>query len=165
MIFASLFTIATITAGACILSLLLTWGTRRFIGALVKIHKFRKTDRRITTISNVFLRTGSFVIVLVAAVMILKEMNVDPTPIIASAGVAGLAISFGAQTLIKDIFAGLFILMEDQYSEGDRVKLDELFGTVSAVTLRKTILTDEKGATHHIPHGSVKIVSVLNTTD
>lgn len=161
MLFVTLGHVAGIVAGACLVTLILSWSIRRLIGMLVRLHKFSLADRRVTTISNVFLRTGSIVIVLVAGVMILKEFSIDPTPIIASAGVVGLAVSFGAQTLIKDIFAGMFILMEDQYSEGDRVKLDEMSGTVTRLTLRKTVLLDPSGNRHHIPHGAVKIVTVL----
>ena len=162
MLFLTLTHVTGIVAGACLITLILSWSIRRLIGVLIRIHKFSLADRRITTISNVFLRTGSVLIVLVSGVMILKEFSIDPTPIIASAGVVGLAVSFGAQTLIKDVFAGLFILMEDQYSEGDRVKLDELPGTVQRLTLRKTVLLDSSGNRHHIPHGSVKIVTVLS---
>lgn len=118
-------------------------------------------DRRIKTMKNVVLRTGITLICLFAFIMLLREFSLDPSPLLASAGLAGLAISFGAQALIRDLFSGIFILSENQYSEGDTVKLDEIKGIVESITLRKTVLRDTHNTLHHIPHGQVKIVSVI----
>lgn len=134
--------------------------THRLLSAIMRIHGMKERDMRVKTIGMVIRSTGFFVITLVSLVMVLQQMRIDPTPIIASASVAGLAVSFGAQQLIKDVFAGLFILTENQYSHGDTVKLDEVSGVVEQLTLRKTILLDAEGAHIHVPHGQVRIVKV-----
>jgi len=155
--------IAGILAGSYLLYQLLTFVKKRIIHAILakraKDDKF--PDRRIHTISNVIMRTGMGVISLIVLLMILKELGLDPSPILASAGIFGLAVSLGAQSYMKDVIAGMIILMENQYCEGDFVKLDESEGEVLQITLRKTILTNDKGVLRHIPNGQIKIVSVL----
>ncbi len=153
--------ILAILCGAIIFHWVIGFLNKKFLTFISKInHDHQGEDRRIKTISAVFMSTSSFVIALIALVMILQELRIDTTPILASAGVVGLAVSFGAQALIKDVFAGLSILIEDQYREGDQVKLDEFEGQVLYITLRKTVLESQIGV-HHIPNGSVKTVSVL----
>lgn len=111
--------------------------------------------------SRIFLTSGISLIILIALGMILREVHIDPSPLLASAGIVGLAVSFGAQALIKDVFAGLCILIENQYCEGDRVQIIEISGTVIELTLRKTVIRDEHGALHHIPNGSIPVVTVF----
>ncbi len=153
--------IAAILFGAIVLHGAIVFLNKKFLTFISNINRnHEEEDRRIATISAVIMSTSSFIISLIALVMILKELHIDTTPILASAGVLGLAISFGAQALIKDVFSGLSILIEDQYREGDQVKLDEFEGKVITITLRKTVLESEMG-THHIPNGSVKIVSAI----
>jgi small conductance mechanosensitive channel len=82
-------------------------------------------------------------------------------PLLASAGIAGLAIGFGAQTLVHDVINGFFILMENQYEVGDTVRIAGLTGTVERMTLRSTLLRDDQGALSTIPNGKIDIVSNL----
>jgi len=100
------------------------------------------------------------VIILVAALfMILSEVGVDVTPLLAGAGVAGVAIGFGAQSLVRDILNGLFILLEDQYNRGDVVRIAGIAGIVEELNLRRTVLRDLDGLLHTIPNGEVKTSS------
>jgi moderate conductance mechanosensitive channel len=98
------------------------------------------------------------VVVVVALLMILDALGINITPILASIGVAGLAISLGAQTLIKDYVGGLFILAENQYAVGDYVTLGDVTGTVEEITLRKTLLRDLDGKLVHVPNGEVRVI-------
>ena len=87
--------------------------------------------------------------------MILSELGVNIAPIIASAGIVGLALGFGAQSLVRDFLAGIFIFIEDQYGVGDVVDVGEANGTVEAVTLRMTRLRDIEGVVWYVPNGEI----------
>ena len=87
---------------------------------------------------------------------------IDLTPLLASAGVIGVAIGFGAQTLIKDFLSGLFIILENQYRVGDVVEINSATGTVEQITLRSTIIRDNDGSVHYIPNGG--ITQAINKT-
>ncbi|MBN1152716.1 MAG: mechanosensitive ion channel family protein [Dehalococcoidia bacterium] len=115
--------------------------------------------RRVQTLSGALTTLIGITIVTIAAFMILGEMGVDVTPLLATAGVAGIAIGLGAQSLIKDMIAGLFILMEDQYNKGDVVKVANISGLVEDVTLKRTVLRDLDGIVHSIPNGEITIAS------
>ncbi|MFZ0281185.1 MAG: mechanosensitive ion channel family protein [Bacteroidales bacterium] len=105
--------------------------------------------------------TGIFFLLL-AILMILQEVGLEIGPILAGAGIVGLAIGFGGQYLIRDIITGLFIILENQYRIGDVIKIDTTGGLVEDISLRKTTLRDLNGTVHHIPHGEVKRVSNLS---
>jgi len=94
--------------------------------------------------------------------MTLSLFGVDTTPILAGAGVIGLAIGFGAQSLVKDFVSGLFILVENQYSVGDRVKIGNFEGRVIRITMRSTVLHDDEGKTFYISNGLIKDVTNLS---
>lgn len=152
--------------GLAILSYILfrLWGNR-IIRALSKV-KITRGDRteaesklRLKTLSKVVARTGALVIIAVVALMILQSFGIDITPVLAGAGVAGIAVGFGAQSLIKDILNGFFILLEDQFVEGDFVSIKGKEGTVEDFSLRRTILRDFKGDTHVIPNSQIKTVT------
>lgn len=98
-------------------------------------------------------------IIVLAGLMVLGTLGVDIGPLVASLGVAGLAVSLGAQTLIKDYFGGLMILIENQYIVGDTITIGPVSGTVERLTLRLTTLRDINGRLHTIPNGDVRIVS------
>lgn len=89
------------------------------------------------------------------SIMRLAFPAIDLTPILASAGVLGVAIGFGAQTLIKDFLSGLFIILENQYRVGDVVEIDKATGTVEQISLRSTVLRDSNGSVHYIPNGTI----------
>jgi moderate conductance mechanosensitive channel len=91
----------------------------------------------------------------IAAITILGELGINLGPLIASAGIAGVALGFGAQSLVKDFLSGFFMLVEDQYGVGDIVDLGEAAGTVEAVSLRTTRLRDVNGTVWHVPNGMV----------
>ena len=113
---------------------------------------------RITTVGRVLRYTATVIIVLVAGMLILTQLGISITPILATAGVAGVAIGFGAQSLIKDYFSGFFILIEDQIREGDVVEVAGRSGEVEEVTLRYVRLRDAEGVVSFIPNGEIKLV-------
>ena len=115
--------------------------------------------KRSQTLSRILAQISGVLIVIVALFMILSEVGIDITPLLAGAGVAGVAIGFGAQSLIRDILNGLFILMEDQYNTGDVVRIAGIAGLVEEVNLRRTVLRDLDGIVHTIPNGEVKTSS------
>jgi len=115
--------------------------------------------RRVQTLSSALATVAAVLLVLVAAFMVLSELGVDVTPLLATAGVAGIAVGFGAQSLIKDIVTGMFILSEDQYNKGDIVRVSGITGLVEDVTLRRTILRDLDGIVHSIPNGEITTAS------
>ncbi len=111
--------------------------------------------RRAQTLSRVFAQTITALIIFIIIFMILSEVGIDIAPLLAGAGVVGLAIGFGAQSVIKDILNGIFILMEDQYDVGDVVKVAGIAGLVEDINLRRTILRDLDGIVHSIPNGEI----------
>lgn len=117
--------------------------------------------QQLNTLAGVISGVGIFVILFGALIQILGVVNIDVKPLIASAGVVGLAIGFGAQTLVKDVINGFFILLENQYDIGDVVKIGGVQGTVENMTLRRTVLRDADGSVHTIPNSEIKIVSNL----
>jgi small-conductance mechanosensitive channel len=117
------------------------------------------TRKRALTLSAVSVGTGKIVIVLLVIFWILSELNVPIAPALAGLGVAGVAVGFGAQYLIRDLIAGVFIIWENQYRVGDVVKIADISGLVEEVQLRKTVLRDLDGIVHHIPNGEIKAAS------
>jgi small conductance mechanosensitive channel len=113
------------------------------------------------TLSGVIYSAGLFVIIFQALLQVLSALDINMGPLLASAGVAGLAIGFGAQTLVKDVINGFFILMENQYEVGDVVRIAGIQGTVEGMTLRKTLVRDDQGALSTIPNSEIKVVSNL----
>ncbi len=118
--------------------------------------------KRENTLIRIFNGTVAVVITIMAALMILKEAGLDIAPILAGAGIVGLAVGFGGQYLIRDIITGLFIILENQYRIGDVVDIDGLGGSVEDISLRKTTLRNLDGTVHHIPHGEITKVSNLS---
>jgi len=114
---------------------------------------------RITTVGRVLRYTATVVVVLVAGMLILGELGISIAPILATAGVAGVAIGFGAQSLIKDYFSGFFMLIEDQIREGDVIEVAGKAGLVEEMTLRYVRLRDGDGYVHFVPNGEIKLVS------
>lgn len=115
-------------------------------------------EKRAETLGHILVTTGNIVIYAMLLLMILSLFGVDIRPILAGAGVVGLAIGFGAQSLVKDFVSGLFILIENQYDVGDKVKLGSFEGRVSKITMRSTVLKDEEGKIYYISNGSIKDV-------
>jgi small conductance mechanosensitive channel len=111
------------------------------------------------TLSSVTRKTVSVVVWMIAGLYLLHELGTPVSTILASAGVMGLAFAFGAQSLIRDFFHGFFILLENQYTIGDWIKVGDISGTVERLTLRVTVLRDMEGTLHFIPNGAVASVS------
>jgi len=117
--------------------------------------------KRENTLTGIFGGALKIIVWLVAVMMILPEFGINIGALLAGAGIIGLAISFGAQSLIRDYLAGLFIILEDQYRVGDVVCLDKTCGGVEDITLRKTVLRDLDGKIYHIPNGTFKMAANL----
>jgi small conductance mechanosensitive channel len=111
--------------------------------------------QRAETIGSVLRSTASLVVFTVAGAMVLSELSFDLGPVLASAGIVGVAVGFGAQNLIKDFLNGMFMILEDQYGVGDVVDAGEATGTVEAVGLRTTRLRDVAGTVWHIRNGEI----------
>jgi len=118
-------------------------------------------SQQIRTLSSVIYSIGLFIILFIAAMQILALLGVNMGPLLASAGVAGVAIGFGAQTLVKDFINGFFILAENQYDIGDTVKIAGVQGVVENMTLRRTVLRDADGTVHTVPSSDIQVVSNL----
>jgi len=143
---------------------------RRFGGVVIGkiIRKAVSTDgflspeaerKREDTLITVFSGTLRVIIWMAALLMIIAELGVNIGPLLAGAGVIGLAIGFGAQYIIRDFCTGLFIILENQYRIGDVICVGDACGEVEDITLRTTIIRDKDGAVHHIPNGEVKIAT------
>ena len=117
--------------------------------------------QQLKTLSGIVYSAGVFIIIFNTLLQILPVFNINIGPLLASAGVAGLAIGFGAQTLVKDVINGFFILMENQYEVGDVISTGGITGTVENMTLRKTLVRDDKGALSTIPNSTIAVVSNL----
>ena len=120
-----------------------------------------EVEQRSHTLVAVLQGSGRFVLVIWALFTILPELGVNVTPILASVGIAGIALGFGAQSLVKDVISGLFILLENQYSKGDVVTVAGISGLVEEVGLRRTVLRDLDGVVHHVPNGEIAVASNL----
>lgn len=119
-------------------------------------------EKRENTLIQVFGGTLRVTIWIVALMMVLDEAGVAIGPLLAAAGVAGLAFGFGGQYLIRDVITGLFMIFENQYRVGDVACFDGTCGLVEDISLRMTTLRDLDGTVHHIPHGEIKKVSNLS---
>ena len=117
--------------------------------------------KRTDTLVSVFMGVAKILIVLVVVLMILSELGIAIAPVLAGFGIAGIAIGFGAQYLIRDLIAGVFILLENQYRVGDWASVAGVDGMVEEINLRKTVLRDFDGTVHHIPNGEIKVASNL----
>jgi moderate conductance mechanosensitive channel len=120
-----------------------------------------EAEKRARTLGKI-INSAAFVLVVgVATMMILSEFGMNIAPIITGAGIAGLAVGFGAQNLVRDLIGGFFLILEDQIRVGDVVKINGTGGSVEVIRLRTTVLRDLEGAVHIFPNGEIKEVSNL----
>ena len=119
-------------------------------------------EKRAETLGHIIVTTGNIVIYVVMLLMILSLFGIDIRPILAGAGVIGLAIGFGAQSLVKDFVSGLFILVENQYGIGDKIKIGSFEGRVVRITMRSTVLKNDEGKTYYISNGLIKDVTNMS---
>ncbi|HLM66030.1 MAG TPA: mechanosensitive ion channel domain-containing protein [Longimicrobium sp.] len=118
-------------------------------------------EQRTRTLLSLLRSMGRVVIWVMTLFMVLGALGLQLGPLLAGAGVVGLAVSFGAQSLVKDVISGLFILMENQFGVGDVVRLEGVSGAVERMTLRVVVLRDVHGVVHIVPNGEIKKVSNL----
>lgn len=115
--------------------------------------------KRARTISRLLQHALSVAIFVMGGLMILRELRIDITPVLTGAGIAGLAIGFGAQTLVRDVISGFFLILEDQVRVGDVAVVNGQGGLVEEVNLRTIVLRDEEGSVHIFPNGDVKTLA------
>jgi small conductance mechanosensitive channel len=120
---------------------------------------FNERRKRAQTLGATLRRFFSILIWGAAALMALREIGVDITPVLTGAGIIGLAVGFGAQTLVKDIISGLFLIAEDQVRIGDVVDINGIGGAVEQINLRTIVLRDAEGVVHAISNGDIRVVS------
>lgn len=154
--------IVIILGGAYLLHFL----AKRFIVKLVRVtvtidrHQTEAAEKqREDTLISIFIWTEQVVLVLMVIMLMLHEINIPIGPMLAGAGILGLAVGFGGQYLIRDFFTGFFMILENQYRIGDYVGLDQTTGLVEDISLRMTTLRDTDGTVHHVPHGDIRRVS------
>ncbi len=124
-----------------------------------------RMEKRADTLGSVVLAIGNTVIYTIILLMVLGLFELNIAPILAGAGILGLAIGFGAQAIVKDFVSGLFILIEDQYNVGDEIKIGVFSGRVEDLTLRSTVLRDGEGKVCYIQNGSINNVINLSKKD
>lgn len=154
-----------------ILILVIAYVAMRALGRLLKVFQgfamTRADDnpeelKRISTLSHVFRYIFTVLISVVTIMLILSELGISIAPILATAGVAGVAIGFGAQSLVKDYFTGFILLLENQIRQGDVVEIAGKGGLVEEVTLRFIKLRDYDGNVHFIPNGAISVVTNMS---
>ncbi len=118
-------------------------------------------SKRQTTLISLFDAVATIALVATASLMILQEIGLAVAPLLASAGIAGVAVAFGAQSLVKDLLSGTFIVLEQQFSVGDVVRAGTLSGAVEEINLRTIVLRDTDGSVHIIPNGQIDKITVL----
>lgn len=131
---------------------------RAIARALALQESSARSAKRTETLGNVMGSLASIVIYTIAVLMALGEFDVNLGPLIASAGIVGIALGFGAQSLVKDFLSGIFMLIEDQYGVGDIVDVGDAAGVVEAVNLRTTQVRDVNGTLWHVPNGEIRRV-------
>ena len=148
------------------LILVLAWVLQAAAGRLIRLFRGYMARRtagdelaRIETLTRVFRNVAAVVILLVAGMLVLGELGISVAPILATAGVAGIAIGFGAQSLVKNFFTGFFLLLDDQIRTGDVVEVAGKGGLVEEVTLRYVRLRDLEGHVHFVPNGDITVVT------
>ena len=156
--------ILLITAGSFLFYQGVKTFATRIVQRFIDFRKHQHSDsdeaaRRAKTITNMVVGAIGASVATVAVFMVLAEFNVNIGPLIASAGVVGVAIGFGAQSLIKDTLNGLFIVLEDQFKNGDVIKVAGFSGVVEDLNMRRTVLRDLDGIVHIIPNGQILTVS------
>ncbi|MBT2687251.1 mechanosensitive ion channel family protein [Bacillus sp. ISL-47] len=121
--------------------------------------RLRISERREATLLKLLENMLTYVVFFVAAIMILSVLTIDVKALLAGAGIVGLAVGFGAQSLVKDIITGFFIIFEDQFSVGDYIRVDQFEGTVEEIGLRTTKIKNWTGELHILPNGSIMQVT------
>jgi moderate conductance mechanosensitive channel len=119
-------------------------------------------EQQTRTLAAVLYGTGSKVVWFVALLTAMRQFNIDPLPALTVAGLASVAIGFGAQNLVRDVITGFYIVLEDQYVIGDTIQVGDTTGRVENLTLRRTVLRDARGALVTIANGEIRVVGNLS---
>ncbi|MBW0169725.1 MAG: mechanosensitive ion channel family protein [Hydrogenophaga sp.] len=154
--------ITVIVVAAWVITGLLQRAVRRLRERIASRMDDRESSQRAETLGRVVRYLIAVVISLITAMLVLSELGVSVAPILGAAGVVGLAVGFGAQSLVKDYFTGFFLLLENQIRQGDVVQLGNHSGSVEEVTLRYVQLRDYSGNVHYVPNST--ITTVINMT-
>ena len=157
--------------GRILVILVLAWIAFRVLGVLLRriehsvgespMGTITVQEQRVKTLVSLVRSVGIVVILVITLFMVLNAIGLNIGPLLAGAGVIGLAISFGAQSLVKDIISGLFILFENQFGVGDVIRVKDLSGRVEKMTLRIVVMRDVHGVVHIVPNGEITAVSNL----
>lgn len=152
-----------------LLLILLAFAANRFAASVIRNaeHEIVEGDdfktmerrKRLHTVGATLRRFFSILIWTAAGLMVLRELDVDITPVLAGASIIGLAVGFGAQTLVKDIISGLFLIAEDQVRIGDVAEINGVSGGVEEINLRTIVLRDTEGVVHHISNGEIRTLA------
>jgi small-conductance mechanosensitive channel len=119
-------------------------------------------QRRASTLSGILTSLVTVIVFFVAVMMLLRELSIDVLPILTGAGIAGLAIGFGAQNLVRDVISGFFVILEDQVRIGDLARINGTSGVVEQINLRTIVLRDEQGAVQVFPNGTITALANLS---
>lgn len=141
---------------------LLAWILHKSINKIVLEQlnvRHASQKRRITTIGKLLNNMVSYTIYFIIGLLVLSELGISLGPLIAGAGIAGIAIGFGAQSLVKDVITGFFIVLEDQFSVGDMISTGKFKGKVEVIGLRTTRIVNEKGEVHIVPNSLITEVT------
>jgi len=146
-----------------ILTIVALKATKALSKSLIDILTRKKDEpeflKRTQTLGSIVKYALTVVIFVVASITVLKEFGIEIGPLLAAAGIVGLAIGFGAQSLVKDVISGFFILLEDQIRVGDVVQIAGKGGLVEKINLKTTILRDLAGNVHYVPNGHIDVVT------
>ena len=154
-----------IIAGTYLVLYLIRLLSKRIVAYSRKVERDQdqgEREKRTETLVHIFETTGKVFIIIIAIFMVMKELGMDITPLLTGAGIVGLALGFGAQSLVKDFLSGFFILIENQFRVGDVIKIGEFSGVVERISLRTVVLRDLGGNVHVIPNGEVKAVTNMS---
>lgn len=120
--------------------------------------KGRLEDDRLKILASLGRSTLRYVAFIIMFMTILQQLGINIAALLAGAGILGLAISFGSQNLVRDVIAGIFIILEKQFTVGDQVQISGIKGKIQKMSLRLTVIKDQAGTTHSIPNGNISVV-------
>ena len=134
---------------------------QRTLSRSMRGHPMVEVEKRRATLNRLIISLGFFVVVVISAILILAELGIDIAALLVGFGVVGIAVGFGAQSLVKDLIAGFIILLENQYNVGDVVRIADIAGGVEGFSIRRTLLRDLDGTLHFVPNGEIRVTSNL----
>ena len=153
------------TVGIFVLALIGHFATSKLVKLIVKQvddgddTRDSLLEKRANTLGSIAKSILYFAIWSISLMMILSSWGINIAPILAGAGIIGLAVGFGAQTLVKDVVNGFFIIFENQFNVGDKVKIADKEGKVIAINIRTTVLKDKEGNIHIIPNSKITVIT------